>query len=205
MKKYVYAAIVIVIAILVGVCAWQGETLVKVRAENARLQNNQNALLGEIELYDTEAGRSAASIQSLQITCKELTKYYQEKCQEVKDLGLKVSRLQSLASTSTKTNVIVKTELKDSIVYKIVDNVVYVDTLKHFEWRDPPWVDVAGTIRNGMVDLDVMSVDTLVQVVHRVPKRFLFFKYGTKAIRQEVMSKNPHTRIVYSDYIELKR
>ena len=85
-----------------------------------------------------------------------------------------------------------------------IGNVVYVDSLKHFEWRDLPWVAVAGTIRNGMVDLDVASVDTLMQIVHRVPKRFLFFRYGTKAIRQEVVSKNPHTRIVYSEYIELK-
>lgn len=205
MKKYVYAAIAILIAVLTGICTWQGKSLDKVRNEKARLLNNQNVLLEEIELYETEAGRSAASIQSIQMTCDELRRHYLEKCQEVKDLGLKVSRLQSLASTSTNTNVIVKTELKDSIVYKVVDNVVLVDTLKHFEWRDPPWVDVAGTIRNGMVDLDVLSVDTLVQIVHRVPKRFLFFKYGTKAIRQEVVSKNPHTRIVYSDYIELKR
>lgn len=204
MKKYLYAAVAIAIAILVGVCAWQGRELTRAKEERTRLLNNQNALLEEIDLYETAEGKSAASVQALQLTCDELRRHYLEKCQEVKDLGLKVSRLQSLSSTSTQTSVIVKTELKDSIVYEVRDNVVYVDSLKHFEWRDPPWVAVAGTIRNGMVDLDVASVDTLVQIVHRVPKRFLFIKYGTKAIRQEVVSKNPHTRIVYSEYIELK-
>jgi hypothetical protein len=37
-----------------------------------------------------------------------------------------------------------------------------------------------------------------------VPKRFLFFKYGCKGIRQEILSKNPHSRIVYSQYIEIE-
>ena len=32
---------------------------------------------------------------------------------------------------------------------------------------------------------------------------FLFFRFGTKGIRQEVWSSNPHTRLVYSEYIEL--
>lgn len=37
----------------------------------------------------------------------------------------------------------------------------------------------------------------------RVSQRFLFIRWGTKAIRQEVVSSNPHTRIVYTDYIKL--
>ena len=93
MKKYLYAVVAIAIAILVGLCVWQGKELVKVRAERARLLNNQYALLEEIGLYETAEGRSAASVLALQLTCDELKRHYQEKCQEVKDLGLKVSRL----------------------------------------------------------------------------------------------------------------
>jgi hypothetical protein len=50
----------------------------------------------------------------------------------------------------------------------------------------------------------ISSRDTLIQVVHRVPKRFLFFRFGTKAIRQEILSRNPHTNIIYTEYVELK-
>ena len=62
---------------------------------------------------------------------------------------------------------------------------------------------------NGVLDGDtfsakIESVDTLQQVVHRIPKKFLFIKWGTKAIRQEVVSSNPHSKIVYTEYIELK-
>ena len=47
----------------------------------------------------------------------------------------------------------------------------------------------------------IESVDTLRQIVHRVPRRFLFIRFGTKAVRQEIVSSNPHTRIVYAEYV----
>ena len=49
------------------------------------------------------------------------------------------------------------------------------------------------------------SVDTLRQVVHRVPRRFLFIRWGTKALRQQIVSSNPHTRIVYTEYVRIER
>ena len=39
----------------------------------------------------------------------------------------------------------------------------------------------------------------------KISQLWLFFRWGTKAIRQEVVSSNPHTKIVYSEYIELKK
>ena len=33
------------------------------------------------------------------------------------------------------------------------------------------------------------------RVEHRVPKKFLFFRCGTKLVREEYYSKNPHTVI----------
>ena len=47
--------------------------------------------------------------------------------------------------------------------------------------------------------------DTLRQVVHRIPRRFLFIRWGTKALRQEIVPSNPHTRIVYSEYVKIER
>jgi hypothetical protein len=78
------------------------------------------------------------------------------------------------------------------------------DTTSIFRWSDD-WVRVKGIARNNVVECTIESVDTLRQVIHRVPRRFLFFRYGTRAIRQEIVSSNPHTRIVYADYIELPK
>ena len=66
-------------------------------------------------------------------------------------------------------------------------------------------MSVEGEICGREVSCHIESVDTLHQVVHRVPRRFLGIPYGTKAIRQEITSSNPHTTVVYSEYIDLRR
>lgn len=203
-KKNMTKYLLIAIGILAIACAFLWGRLEYERGEASRLMENQAALLDEVKFYQTERGKSAASVQALTLSKNELEKNFEEKCQLVEELGLKVKRLQSMSHTGTSSHIDVHTETRDSLIYEVRDSIVYVDTLKLFAWSDPPWVSVRGAIHDGNVDLDVQSRDTLVQIVHRVPKRFLFFRYGTKAIRQEVVSKNPHTRIVYSEYIELK-
>jgi hypothetical protein len=167
--------------------------------ENTRLGSNQKALLDKATYYQTEAGKSAASVQKLELSYEELKDNYQDICNVADELGIKVKRLQSVATTATVTDVNVETKVKDSIIYK---NGL-IDSVKAFKWRDA-WVDVAGTIKGDDVSLGMTSKDTLIQIIHRVPRKFLFFRWGTKAIRQEITSTNPHSKIIYTDYIELK-
>ena len=199
MKKY----LIITCLALAILSAWLAHCLYESGVEKDRLRNNQDALMSEVKLYETKAGESAASVLRLQLTKDELEKNYQKVCQEAKDLGIKVKRLQSVSQTSTQGKIQVKTEIRDSIVYR--PEIHLVDTLKAFSWRDPPWADVSGVIDSGKISLQLYTTDTIIQIVHRVPKRFLFFRFGTKAIRQEIISKNPYNRIRYSEYIELKK
>ncbi|WP_455541805.1 DUF6549 family protein [Prevotella fusca] len=76
--------------------------------------------------------------------------------------------------------------------------------MKTFQWRDP-WVVCNGNIANDSIRIDVTSNDTITTIVHRVPKRWLFFRWGTKAIKQEVICSNPHTRLTYTKYVKLIR
>ena len=199
MKKYLIVSC-LALAVL---SAWLASQLYESGIERKRLQGNQEALMSKVKLYETEAGESAASVQTLQLSYDELRANYQLVCEEAKQLGIKVKRLQSAATSATKTEVVVKTVVKDTILY--IPSTASVDTAKVFYWRDPPWVEVSGMLHRDSVDLDVQSVDTLVQFVHKVPKRFLFFRFGTKAIRQEIVSKNPHTKIVYSEFVMLNK
>lgn len=169
------------------------------RADNDRLTANQTALMQKATYYQTKAGKSAASVQKLELSYSELKDNYKRVCQTADELGIKVKRLQSATTTATETEVNFTTQVRDSIVYR--DGAI--DTLKAFSWHDA-WVNILGELKGRDVSLNVVSQDTLIQIVHRVPKKFLFFRWGTKAIRQEIMSTNPHTKITYTEYIELR-
>lgn len=190
---------IITMVVLVCLCSALYLHNKALRADNDRLTANQTALMQKASYYKTEAGKSAASVQKLELSYSELKDNYKRVCQTADALGIKVKRLQSATTTATETEVKVITQIRDSIVYR--DGAV--DTLKAFSWHDA-WVNILGELKGRDVSLNVVSQDTLIQIVHRVPKKFLFFRWGTKAIRQEVTSTNPHTKITYTEYIELK-
>ncbi len=195
MRKFIICTYIILIVASVFMIG-------KVRSlkkERDRLENNQTALLSDMEFYKTESGKNAASVQKLELTKSELEKHCQDLTQTVQDLGIKVKRLQSAATTVTKTEVEIKTVVHDSIVYR--DRPVILKTIN---WKDP-WIKLDGILDGEDFSAKIQSIDTLSHIAHRVPKKFLFFRFGTKAVRLEVVNKNPHSQIVYTEYIELKK
>lgn len=193
-KLFIYINIALLI-IVVSLSCWLGN----VREEKKRLANNQEALLSDILYYKTECGKNAASVQKLELSKSELERHCQDLTKTVDDLNIKISRIQSASTTVTKTEVKIQTVVRDSIVYR--DRPI---SLKVINWMDP-WVRLNGILDGDTFSAKIESVDTLHQVVHRIPKKFWFIKWGTKAIKQEVVSSNPHSKIIYTEYIELKK
>lgn len=196
MKKY----LILALCVLAAVCmALTGEVR-NLRTERQRLASNQEALMADVEYYKTKAGNSAASVQALTLTKSELKRQCEGLKQTVESLDIKLKRVQAAAQAATRTQIKVETVVRDSIVYRDTARV----RLQAVKWQDP-WVSVSGLIApDRTAKLDIISVDTLTQVIHRVPKKWWFFRWGTKAIRQEIVSSNPHTRIVYSKYIDIR-
>ncbi len=164
--------------------------------EVTRLRNNNEALSSETKFYKSRYNESTASVVALQLKLKEYRERDARNVQRIKSLGLRLRRVESVAKTATKSAV--------QFVAPCRDTVILRDTLSLFRWSDE-WVRVEGAIRGDSVECNVSSIDTLHQVVHRVPRRFWFIRYGTKSIRQEITSSNPHTHIVYAEYIELPK
>lgn len=164
--------------------------------EISRLRNNCEALSSETKFYKTKLGESAASTMALQLDLNEYRERHKRDIKRIKALGVQLRRAESVAKAATKSEV--------QFVAPRHDTIILCDTLSLFHWNDA-WVSVEGTIRKAEVECKVKSIDTLYQVIHRVPHRFLFFRYGTKAIRQEITSTNPHSHLVYAEYIELPK
>lgn len=196
MKKILLwvTAIATIVAVVCGV------VINRLVEENGRLERNQRALMGEVQLYRTENDRSAASIEALELTVAEFREVHERDAKEIESLGIRLRRAESYAKSAMTSTI------TDTIVVR--DTVVVRDSLpesyRYFAAADA-WSRVEGILYGDSLSYAVHSVDTLHQVVHRVPRKFWFIRYGTKAIRQEVWSSNPNTELVYTEYIELPR
>lgn len=169
--------------------------------ENARLENNNSALLQSVKTYRTKADENAASVQVLRLKVGEYEELRAADAERIRMLGIKLKRLESASKSVTNTAINITAPLRDTVILR--DTLRLHDTVRLFRWRDS-WVTVDGVIDNDSVSCSVTSIDTLHQVIHRIPRRFLFFRYGTKAIRQEIVSSNPHTEVVYSEVVSFK-
>lgn len=187
----------VVATLLLGVCCamWR-----HAHGETKRLHNNCEALATETKLYQTKLDESAASVVAMQLEMEEYRKQHARDRERIRALGVRLRRVESVATAASKSEVRFVAPRYDTVVVRDIVR----DTLSLFRWSDS-WVTLEGVLRGEEVECHIESIDTLRQVVHRVPHRWWFIRYGTKAIRQEIVSSNPHTRIVYADYIELPK
>ena len=197
MTKYLLFTILVLAAFL----AVSVKSCQDIRTDRNRLSDNQRTLLADIEFYRTKDSLSAASVERLTLTNREFRKYAGELEKTVEELNLKVKYLQSASQSATETKYLVKTEIRDSIVIRPGREP---DTLNRIDFQDP-YLTFSGSITGKQFSGLIQSRDTIVQLIHRIPRRFWFIRWGTKAIRQEIVSRNPHSRITYTEYIELKK
>ena len=206
MKKFLLLYALAVTLSLAGV-------LRRYRTETHRLEQNQRALLSQVERYRTRAGEAAASAEVLQLRGREFERLRAGDAERIRQLGIRLRRVEAGATLVTATEIDVQVPLHDTIARsqfaefcdsgRLAADVRLV-TVGPVRGREP-WVTVEGRTRGDPADCRVESVDTLRQVVHRVPRRFLFIRFGTKAVRQEIVSSNPHTRIVYAEYVRFAK
>lgn len=223
MKRYLIFAFLLLVAAL----AVQTGRLRRSKAEVQRLDSNQTALMSDVAHYRTRTGQEVAAKEVLTLRVAEFERLRAADAAAIRDLGIKLRRVEATARTATATVVELRAALRDTIVVRPTKSADFVDynpifgnnsaemltkstafgnfdTMRVFRWRDP-WVEVEGLVGRDSVECRIESTDTLRQIIHRVPKRFWFIRWGTKAIRQEIISSNPHTRVVYAEYVKFDK
>ena len=100
--------------------------------------------------------------------------------------NIKVKRILTYGNLTKRT--------RDTISAKI--DTVFVDSVKvqavHFENE---FYRIDRIIQGGQLHADISSSDSLQILVYKEPKRFLFIKYGVKAVKVIISPKNPNTQI----------
>ena len=179
------------------------------KADRDRLKENQSLLLhnGKVDIKQTNTGLSQASVPALTLRSSEFRQSGDTLLQVAKSAGIKTSRISEAATASTATRVdfntrVFRTAVHDTVRDTIAESLPTLSPSKQLSWNDS-WVSLSGTITDSMFHGSITVVDTLDIIVHRVPKRFLFFRFGCKQVRMDIISRNPHTRLTYARYYRL--
>lgn len=131
------------------------------------------------------------------MTIGELEELRPTHAQRIEQLGINLRNARALTLTATHT-------LLDTLLPPPPSPERLSDSITSpIHWSDE-WVSLTLTPQSDGTHLQFVSHDTLTQVVHRIPYKWWIFRWGTKALRQEIRSSNPHTKLVFSEYIEIE-
>lgn len=175
------------------------------RSEVRRLRDNQAALVADIDSYRNRLGEECAATEALRLRCAEFERLRAEEAGRLRALGQRLRRLESYSKHALRTETETTAPLRPAAAPVVPTTAVTHDPAERtFRWSDP-WTEIEGHITRDSVRCHVRSHDTIRQTVYRIPHRFLFIRWGTKALRQEIASSNPHTHIVYTEHIRIER
>jgi len=207
MKKYIYIALAFVI--LLGVIGWQFTSLKKVKEERDIYKNNTTTLLNDVATYKTKDSLNAVQVGELSLRLSEFKKYRSEDAELIKSLQTKNRDLQEVSKAQLQTIYKLKGQVRDSVVYVKGDTetLIRTDTLKCLTIKNK-WFDLNGCIDNqNSFNGNFESRDSLMYVETVKYKRFLGFLWKTNKIKdrkQDIVSKNPHTKIVGAEFITIR-
>lgn len=162
---------------------------------------------GKVKIGQTQAGKPMASVSAMSLKPSSLKRNPDSLLAVTsKDLKIKPRRMVAAIKTSSLATADIHAAITTDSIYDEADKDSNVLLSYHsrfpqqISWSDP-WMSLRGTIRGDSFTARIESRDTLQMIIHRVPKKFLFFRYGTKGVRMDVVSQNPHTRLSYPKVI----
>lgn len=185
-----------IIAIIILVASYI--SLSHLKSENKRLKANQETLLDSVKSFKVSDSLKAITVGNLELSLKQYKKYHADDAILIKQL--KGQKPEVIIKPSVQTEYKVRTELKDSIIYK--------DTLKTILYKSK-WNYISGFVDKDTINLNIINYDELLITESLQKKKFLFFRlpisiFGYKRKVLNVISKNPNTKIISAEYITIK-
>ena len=205
MKKYIIIA-AIALAVAAVVTIWvQRSRINQLTGERDKYRTNTETLLQDVSRYQTKDSLNAAKVGVLELKLSEFEKYRASDAELIKTLQTKNRELERVTTTQMETINELRATVRDSVVYLPGDTVTTV--LRCIEYSDK-WVDFDGCIKNNTFSGKIITRDSLLITETVQYKRWLGFLWKTKKIKNreiDVISRNPHTKIMGVEYIEIEK
>lgn len=166
----------------------------QLKADIATQKQNVEILNKNYKTYKTAFGQTVAEAYALKYTLEEFENYEGRLTRQISELNLKLKNVKATVTVVTKT------ELKTRV------ETVYIDSVKCFNFEDK-WNKISGCFtERDSVDLQLVVRDSLDIIPSIVPKyKFLWWTWGVKAVKVNVISQNPYSEFEYLKYIEMKK
>lgn len=204
MKKYL-----ILVAIILAVAAsfWVQHVKIKrLTEERDKYRSNTEILLQDANTYQTKDSLNAIKVGNLELSLAEYKKYRADDFALIKTLQTKNRELEAVTTAQMETITKLRGTVRDSIVYLPGDTTTIV--LKCVDISDP-WFSLKGcTTPDGEFTGTFVNRDSILVAATVQYKRFLGFLWKTKKIKNreiDIISRNPHTKIMGVEYIEIEK
>lgn len=206
MKKYlIIAAIALAVAAVVTIWV-QRSRINQLTGERDKYRTNTETLLQDVSRYQTKDSLNAAKVGVLELKLSEFEKYRASDAELIKNLQTKNRELEAVTTAQMETISQLRGTVRDSIVYLPGDTTTTV--LKCVDISDP-WFSLKGcTTPDGEFTGTFVNRDSILVAATVQYKRFLGFLWKTKKIKNreiDVISRNPHTKIMGVEYIEIEK
>lgn len=206
MKKYlIIAAIALAVAAVVTIWV-QRSRINQLTGERDKYRTNTETLLQDVSRYQTKDSLNAAKVGVLELKLSEFEKYRASDAELIKTLQTKNRELEAVTTAQMETITKLRGTVRDSIVYLPGDTTTIV--LECVDISDP-WFSLKGcTTPDGEFTGTFVNRDSILVAATVQYKRFLGFLWKTKKIKNreiDVISRNPHTKIMGVEYIEIEK
>lgn len=176
----------------------------KLKSENEILQTNVGTLLTGAEQYKVKDSLQVATIANLELSISEYRRYKAEDKKLLESLKIDNNRLKGIIKTQTESFYEQTTLLRDSVKMLFSPDSVEVPVnIKTARFADQ-WHSLNVTIQGDSLNYKLRTKESLLITNHVVPKRFLFFKFGCREVRTEVVSKNPYVGDIQVESITIR-
>lgn len=206
MKKYlIIAAIALAVAAVVTIWV-QRSRINQLTGERDKYRTNTETLLHDVSRYQTKDSLNAAKVGVLELKLSEFEKYRASDAELIKTLQTKNRELERVTTTQMETINELRATVRDSVVYLPGDTVTTV--LRCVDIVEPYFELHGCATPDGQFTGTHINRDSLLIVETVQYKRWLGFLWKTKKIKNreiDVISRNPHTKIMGVEYIEIEK
>lgn len=194
--------IVWIVLIVVSIfCLFLVRTAVVRSKVNAQLSSTISTLQIGLKQVKTNSGALAVQVGTLQLEKKQIKEFYEDEVMKnLKDLNIRLNRMESFSATNTESTHNVTTTLRDSVI--LIDSKM--QPIKYLDYKSK-WLDFSQVQVGDLVRTTIVKRDSIIQVVYRPKKEGFFLLRIFKErppLEQVIKSADPNTIIKYNKYIK---